>query len=118
MSRIDCITALQLGANLLKKAGFTLHHVSRRSDSCYYEHPARQGMMLRLSTHKYRGAPIGRECVVACCSFTPADELQLLTQTIVNNRITWAIGRYFLADEKVSKYSIEHSLERKALSAN
>lgn len=108
MARIDCITAQQLAAELVKKAGFVLFQASQVSESCYYEHPSRPRCLLRLSTHKHNGSPIGLGNVLVCLSFTEKDEAHLLTPTIVKNRTIWAIGYYFLADVKVSKYKPIH----------
>lgn len=104
MSRIDCITAHSLAGSLLKKAGFVLDSVSQTSESCYYKHPIRPDCLLRLSTHKSKGPPIGLKSVVVRVSFTVKDEMHLLTPTVVENRVIWAIGYYFLADPKESKY--------------
>jgi hypothetical protein len=104
MSRIDRFTAHNLATDLLKKAGFTLYKVSRVSESCYFHHPARMGLMLRLSAHKSNKGPIGVETTLVNVSFTEHDEKHLLTQTVVKNRVIWAIGYYFLADPKPSKY--------------
>lgn len=104
MARIDCVTAQQAAAELLKKAGFVLFQVSSVSESCYYEHPARPRCLLRLSTHRANGPPIGVNTTLVNLTFTEKDELHLLTPTIVKNRVIWAIGYYFIADEKKSKY--------------
>lgn len=105
MSRIDRFEAQQLASDMLKHAGFTLFKVALATESCYYQHPARAGLLLRLSAHKSnKGPPIGLEAVLVNVSFTEHDERHLLTPTVVRNRVTWAIGHYFLADPKVSKY--------------
>lgn len=104
MSRIDRFEAQQLASEMLKSAGFTLFKASRTTESCYYHHPAREGLLLRLSTHKANKGPIGLEAVLVNVSFTEHDEKQLLTPTVVKNRVIWGIGYYFLADPKPSKY--------------
>ena len=104
MSRIDRFAAHNLATDLLKKAGFSLYKVSRTSESCYFHHPAREGLLLRLSTHKANKGPIGVETTLVNVSFTEHDERHLLTQTIVKNRVIWAIGYYFIADQKPSRY--------------
>lgn len=113
MSRIDRYQALQIASDLLKHAGFALYKPSRSTESCYYHHSARAGFLLRLSAHKANKGPIGVEPVLVNCSFTEHDEKHLLTQTVVKNRVIWAIGYYFLADPKQSKYKWSEGMHYK-----
>lgn len=99
--RIDHLTAYHLAIDLVKKAGFTLAHVSMNSESCYYSHPARHPLTLRLSTHRNK-SPIGLSNVVAKMTFSARD--LYLTPTQVRNMVTWAVGSYFVRDPAPSRY--------------
>ena len=114
MSELTYIQAHQLAVELVRKAGFQFQHASRKDESCYYYHPARAGdairdrCLLRLSTHKKnkpRIGVIGTGIVISSASFTESDEQHKLTSVLVENRVKWAIGHYFIADPKPSNFN-------------
>lgn len=114
MSKLTYIEAHAFAVELVKRAGFQFQHASRKDLSCYYYHPARAGdairdrCLLRLSTHKKNKPNIGvagTGIVISSASFTEADEEHRLTTSIVENRIKWAIGHYFMADAKPSNFN-------------
>lgn len=107
MARITNIEAYDLALSLMKRAGFVLDHVSRISETCYFHHPARKPLLLRASTHKSKKSPIGLNDVVARVTFTNKDTTHL-NEKYVFDRVTWAIGQYFLADQKPTRYQRKH----------
>lgn len=96
------IAAYHMGIELLKKAGFEFHHASMQTDTCYYTHPSRRPLLLRVSTHKSKKSPIGMNNVIARVTFSPKD--LYLSEYRVTHMIKWAIGEYFLADQKQTRY--------------
>lgn len=102
MPRIDHMTAFHLALDLVKRAGFELSHVSGITETCYYRHPSRPEHLLRVSTHRTKRGPMGMNGVVAKVTFTRKDKT--LTETLVMNRMKWAIGEYFLGEQKPSRY--------------
>jgi len=105
MSHLTYLDAYHMAIELVKKAGFTLHHASIQTESCYYVHPARAPLLLRLSAHKSKHSPIGLNGVVARASFTKGEEKHgHHTPANVRNRVTWAIGQYFLNDPQETRY--------------
>jgi hypothetical protein len=105
MSQITYLEAYHLAIELVKKAGFEFSHAAMSTESCYYRHPARAPYLLRVSAHKSKHSPIGMRHVVARVSFTRGEEKHgMHTPTNTLNRVTWAIGQYFLNDPKPSEY--------------
>lgn len=105
MGQISYLEAYHMAIELVKKAGFTLHHVSTQTESCYYLHPARAPLLMRLSAHKSKHSPIGLNGVVARASFTKGEEKHgSHSPTNVRNRVTWAIGQYFLNEPAETRY--------------
>jgi hypothetical protein len=102
MSRISHMAAYDMAIELVKKAGFQLDHVSRQTETCYFYHPSRRPLLMRVSAHKNNGSPLGLNNVLARVSFSYGEHM--FTPTIVTNRVTWAIGQYFLGDPRPSKY--------------
>lgn len=121
MVTIDHITAYNMAIELVKSAGFVLSHVSMSTETTYYYHPARRPYLLRVSAHKSKHSPIGLNDVVARCAFTKGEEKakNCLTPTNVRNRVTWAIGQYFLNEPLPTRYkgkrgTWEHLVEKDA----
>lgn len=105
MSQIDYLEAYHLAIELVKKAGFEFGHASMSTESCYYFHPARRPYLLRISAHKSKQSPIGMNNVIARVSFTRGEDKHgIHTEKNTLNRITWAIGQYFLNEPKPSRY--------------
>lgn len=102
MPRLNHIAAREHAVALLKKAGFALHQVSMNSTSAYYYHLARAPYLLRVADHKTKGGPMGMPNTVARLTISPKD--RYLTERHVENLVTTAIGRYFLADPKPTDY--------------
>lgn len=98
---IDNVEAHALGISYVKKAGFRLANVSMRSESCYYEHPARPGLLLRVSMHRGK-ARIGHNNVLAKISFS--SRIPQWSEFAVYCAVRMAIGNYFLRDIKPSEY--------------
>ena len=99
----DNHTAYHKGIALLKKAGFEFSHASMKTMTCYYYHPARHPYLLRISDHKTKKSPIGMNSVIAKVSFSEKD-IYLSDKRIID-MIKWAIGEYFLAEPKPSRYT-------------
>lgn len=105
MSQIDHLDAYHLAIELVKKAGFEFSHASMSTESCYYVHPARRPYLLRVSAHKTKHSPIGLNNVVARVSFTKGEEKHgIHTERNVLNRVTWAVGQYFLNEPAPTRY--------------
>ena len=101
---MDYLEAYHLAQRLIKKAGFRLATVSGRSEACYYTHPFREPLLLRLATHPQKKGLIGlRSTTVARLTFSPRDPSDFTDQH-VHNLLSMAIGRYFLDDPKPSDY--------------
>lgn len=103
MSRdtLDHMVAYDLAREMVKKAGFRLHQVSMNSESCYFDHPGRPGVLLRASAHKNKSR-IGHSNVVAKVSISP--RFHDWTEFSVFCAVRLAIGNYFLKDLKPSEY--------------
>jgi hypothetical protein len=99
---LDHIAAREHAVQLLRKAGFALDQVSNNSTSVYYYHPARAPLLLRVSDHPSKDAPVGLSRTVARLTISPKD--QYLTEHHIQNLVINAIGRYFLLDPKPSRY--------------
>lgn len=102
MPRINNMVAHDMAIRLMRKAGFELHCVSRVTETCYYYHPSTPEKLIRVSTHRSKHSPRGINDPVSRVTFTPKDEL--LTETVVRNRVIAAIGLYFISDMKPSRY--------------
>lgn len=94
--------AVDLAISLVKKAGFELRSVSRSTESCYYSHPARSPLLLRISPHSTKHAPIGITPAIAKVTISHRD--LYLTEKNITHKVMWAIGQYFLNDPKPSLY--------------
>jgi hypothetical protein len=103
MTRIDYQQAHELAISLLRLAGFEFSHDSRISETCYFIHPARRPLLIRVSTHRSKKSPIGLNQVIARLTFTAKDTTHL-NEKLVAKRVTWAIGEYFMAAPKQSRY--------------
>ena len=100
MARLDHLEAYHLAIDLVKKAGFKLAHVARRSESCYYCYPGLT-KLIRLSAHK-SSKRVGLGGVVASLSFPPKDIHN--TDKGVVDRVAITIGAYFLTEPRSSEY--------------
>lgn len=102
------LEAYHLALDLVKKAGFTLHTASMRSEACYYSHPARHPLLLRVATHVSKRPPMGLQAnTVARVTISPQDRGLLDDHHAplhVENMVAIGIGRYFLKEPKASKY--------------
>lgn len=99
---MNYLDAYHLGIDLAKLAGFELKYASRNSETCYYTHPLRAPLLLRLSTHRSKNAPIGLALPVARVTFSPKDIH--LSEKRVGGMMRFAIGSYFLNDPRPSVY--------------
>lgn len=99
---MDHLAAFHLAMDLAKQAGFELKYAARNSETCYYIHPQRAPLLLRLLTHKNKHAPIGMVPPIARATFSPKD--LYLTEARVHDMMRWAIGSYFVNDLKPSQY--------------
>jgi len=105
MGQINYLEAYHLALELVKKAGFEFSHAAMQTESCYYWHPARKPYLLRVSAHRSKHSPIGLNNVIARVSFTSGEDKHgLHTEKNTLNRVTWAIGQYFLNDPRPSDY--------------
>ena len=102
-NRIDYLEAYHLAVDLVKSAGFAFSHASMQTETCYYSHPARHPLLLRISTHRSKKSPIGLNNVVARMTFTAKDTVHL-NADLVTSRVKWEIGEYFLATPRPSRY--------------
>jgi hypothetical protein len=100
---VNYLEAYHMAIELVKKAGFELHTVSMRSDTCYYTHPQRRGLLLRLGTHSSKKSPIGLRNVISKATFSRKD-IHHFSEKHVRNQVMLAIGRYFIEDPKLSDY--------------
>lgn len=99
---IDAITALEFAIKLAYQAGFTRAFISRKTESCYFKHQGRPGVLMRLSMHKNSKSPIGMDPVVARAAFAPTNSH--LSLYMVWNTMRFVIGDYFLRPAKPSSY--------------
>jgi hypothetical protein len=97
------LDAYNLALDLVKKAGFKLHTASMQSEACYYFHPSRAPLLLRIATHSSKRGAMGLSGVVARVTYSPRDKADL-SEEHVRNLLAMAIGRYFLDDPKPSRY--------------
>jgi hypothetical protein len=97
------LEAYHLALDLVKKAGFKLHQASMQSEACYYYHPAREPLLLRVATHSSKRGAMGLTGVVAKVTYSPKDKHDL-SEAHVRNLLAIAIGRYFMTDPKPSRY--------------
>lgn len=102
-NRIDYLDAFHLATDMVKSAGFQFSHSSMQTETCYYCYPARHPLLLRISTHKSKKPPIGLNNVVARMTFTSNDTTHL-NADLVESRVKWAIGEYFLASPRPTRY--------------
>lgn len=104
MSRepIDAFVALELAIAHAYKAGFTRAFVSMKTESCYFTHPGRPDVLMRLSMHKNNKSPMGLNNVVARAAFTPTNSH--LSEYMVWNTMRFVIGDYFLRAIPPSRY--------------
>lgn len=100
---MNALDAFHLALDLAKQAGFTLANAASNSETCYYTHPHRAPLLLRISMHKNKYAPIGMVPPVARATFSPRDKY--LNEQRVKDMMRWAIGSYFINDVKPSRYS-------------
>ena len=87
---------------LLKEAGFVLENQSMRTEACYYRWPDRVDL-IRIATHKSKRSMIGLGNVVSRITFNgnrndQPGEIRICDEAI-ENRVMWAIGKYFLKSE-------------------
>ena len=105
---MDPLDAYHLALDLMKKAGFTLHTASRQSEACYYSHPSRHPLLLRVAMHPSKKSPMGLQAnTLARVTISPHD--RGLTDEHhgplhVENLVAIGIGRYFLKEPKPSNY--------------
>lgn len=104
MSRdtIDAVAAFELAISYAYKAGFTRAFISMKTESCYFTHPGRPGVLMRLSMHKNSKSPIGMAPVVARAAFAPKNSH--LSEYMVWNTMRFVIGDYFLRPAPPSNY--------------
>ncbi len=100
--RIDAVTAFDLAISWAYKAGFTKAFVSMKTESCYFTHAGRPGVLMRLSMHKNPKSPIGLGPVVARAAFAPTNSH--LSEYMVWNTMRFVIGDYFLRPAPESRY--------------
>jgi len=101
---MDYLEAYHMGLDLVKKAGFELHTVSAKSEACYYSHPMRKPLLLRVATHGSKHSPMGlRSTTVARATFSHK-ERHAFSEVHVRNVIAMAIGLYFIEEPRPSKY--------------
>lgn len=100
--RIDAVTALDFAISLAYQAGFTRAFVSMKTESCYFTHAGRPGVLMRLSMHRNAKSPIGLGSVVARASFAPTNSH--LSEYMVWNTMRFVVGDYFLRPVKPSEY--------------
>lgn len=98
------LEAHHMALDLVKKAGFILHTSSGVSEACYYYHPARRPLLLRIATHAFKGGPIGLRGLVVAKATYSRKELHPFSEAHVNNVLAMAIGRYFLGEPKPANY--------------
>lgn len=84
---------------MLKRAGFILHHVSRGTEACYYRLPDR-GALLRVAAHSNKQPLIGHPPVAARVTFngthvTAPAYIKIADQK-VEAMVALAIGQYML----------------------
>lgn len=96
--------AYHMAQDLVKKAGFELHQVSRISDTCYYTHPQRRPLLLRLGTHTSKHAPMGLKANTLAKATFSRKSSHGFSESHVRNVVAMAIGLYFLQDPKPSEY--------------
>lgn len=100
---MDHLDAYHFALDLVKKAGFKLHTPSMQSEACYYYHPAREPLLLRIATHSQKRGGMGLSGVVARVTYSPKDKHDL-SEEHVRNLLAMAIGRYFMDEPKPSRY--------------
>lgn len=101
---MDHAEAHHLALDLVKKAGFVLSTASSRSEACYYYHPARAPLLLRIATHSSKRAPMGLQGrIIAKATFSSRDT-HPFSEAHVENVVAMAIGRYFITDPRPSEY--------------
>lgn len=100
--RIDAISAYDFAISLAYEAGFTRAFVSMKTESCYFTHAGRPGVLMRLSMHKNSRSPMGMNNVVARAAFAPTNSH--LSKYMVWNTMRFVIGDYFLRPIPASKY--------------
>lgn len=95
----DTLDLCTHAADVLKKAGFEVAYVSRRSEAVYFKFPERHGL-LRVSAHKHSGSRIGQEKVITTLTFTgnhhTGKDTLVCSEGAIETRITCAIGRYMI----------------------
>ncbi len=102
MSRIDHIAAHDIAVGLLKEAGFIVDHVATKTETVYMAHPSSPTKFIRVSTHRFKGSPIGLNGVAANLTLSRRDPYH--TPTNVRNKVLFAIGHYFLGQARTSEY--------------
>lgn len=100
--RIDAFAAYDYAIALAYRAGFTRAFVSMKTESCYFTHAGRPGVLMRLSMHKNSKSPMGLNNVVARAAFAPKNSH--LSQYMVWNTMRFVIGDYFIRPVPPSKY--------------
>ncbi len=99
---IDALTAFDFAISLAYQAGFNRSFVSMKTESCYFSHPGRDGVLMRLSMHRNKGSPMGMNNVVARATFAPSNSH--LSKYYVWNAMRFVIGDYFMRPIPPSKY--------------
>jgi len=99
---IDAVTAYDLARSIAREAGFTLAFVSQKTESCYFTHHGRPGVLMRLSMHKNSKSPMGQNNVVARAAFAPTNSH--LSEYMVWNTMRFVIGDYFMRPVPQSRY--------------
>lgn len=103
MTGITNVDAHARACEIIKAAGFEMVSVASNSESCYYAHPSRKPLLIRVSMHKSDRSPIGLRFVVARLTFT-AKDTPYLSDALVLQRVRWAIGQYFTTEPRPSEY--------------
>jgi hypothetical protein len=98
------VEAYHFAQELVKKAGFALHVASMRSEACYYSHPARAPLLLRLATHKSKRSLIGMRASTVARLTLRDNAGHYYSEEHVRNMLAMAIGRYFMNDPRPSEY--------------
>lgn len=100
----ESLDAYHLALDMIKAAGFTFVVASSKSEACYYSHPARHPLLLRIGMHKQKHELMGlKGRVLAKCTFSPKDPTPW-TEGHVRHRLAMAIGLYFLVEPKPIVY--------------
>jgi hypothetical protein len=104
---MDSDQACRLAGEIALRAGFTLRHVSLKSEARYYGLEGRQGL-LRIAAHAGRGAEIEGEAILARLTFTYESpraaqrRTLLLTRDQLETQTAAAIGRFMIASGEIT----------------